>query len=249
MRVPLCLFFLLAGAVAEAQILGAISGVQQLGQPPPQATGKGVVEGTVVNAITQQPVKRAQVMLQGSANLTATTDASGHFMFKDLPAGSFMLQANANGYGGFRSRHRSSAGPAQQVKLEADTKVSDITIALTPNSSIAGHIVDEDGVALAGCNAMLMQYQERQGTRRLEQNNGAQSDDNGDYKLANVQAGKYFVMSRCFQSLLAAARFCRTRTGCESSLGDLRCGLLSRRRRSHGSRADHRCGWSRRQRD
>ena len=198
MRVPLCLFFLLGGAVASAQF-GHVSIMQQPGQQP-QATGKGVIEGTVVNAITQQPVKRAQVMLQGNASLSATTDASGHFMFKDLPAGSFMLQANASGYGGFRSRRRASAGAVQQVKLEADAKISDITIALTPNSSIAGRILDEDGAPLPGCQAMLMQYQERQGTRMLEQNNNTQSDENGDYTFAGVQPGKYFVLGRCFQS-------------------------------------------------
>src|SRR5208283_3644691 len=198
MRVPLCLFVLLAGAAASAQLV-RFYGAQQPNQQP-QATGKGVIEGTVVNAITQQPVKKAQVMLQGNANLSASTDASGHFMFKDLPAGSFMLQANASGYGGFKSRRRANAGVVQQVKLETDAKVSDITIALTPNSSIAGRILDEDGVPLPGCQAMLMQYEESQGARRLGQRNNTQSDENGDYTFAGVQPGKYFVIGRCFQS-------------------------------------------------
>ncbi|MGA2601349.1 MAG: carboxypeptidase regulatory-like domain-containing protein [Bryobacteraceae bacterium] len=196
MRAPFWMLFLLGGAVSSAQ-LGHVSIMQQPGQ---QATGKGVIEGTVVNAITQQPVKKAQVMLQGNANLSASTDATGHFMFKDLPEGSFMLQANASGYGGFRSRRRASAGTVQQVKLEADAKISDITIALTPNSSIAGRILDEDGAPLPGCQAMLMQYEESQGARRLEQRNNAQSDENGDYTFAGVQPGKYFVMCNCFQS-------------------------------------------------
>jgi Carboxypeptidase regulatory-like domain len=195
MRVSLWLLFLLGGAVAQDQ-LAMISKLQQ----PPQATGKGVIEGTVVNAITQQPVKRAQVMLQGNANLSASTDASGHFMFKDLPVGSFMLQANASGYGGFKSRRRASAGAVQQVKLEEDAKISDITIALTPNSSIAGRILDEDGAPLPGCQAMLMQYQDGQGARRLEQRNNAPSDESGDYTFEGVQPGKYFVLGRCFQS-------------------------------------------------
>ncbi len=118
---------------------------------------------------------------------------------------------------------RANAGPAQQVKLEADAKVSDITIGLTPNSSIGGRILDEDGVPLAGCQAMLMQNQERQGTRRLDQRSDAPSDENGDYKFADIQPGKYFVMGRCFPIASIAARLCGTCAQYGCSVADLRC--------------------------
>ena len=60
MRIPLYFLVLIAGPAISAQIV-SMSRLQQ----PPQPTGKGVIEGTVVNAITQEPVKKAQVMLRG----------------------------------------------------------------------------------------------------------------------------------------------------------------------------------------
>lgn len=197
MRIPLYFLVLIAGPAISAQIV-SMSRLQQ----PPQPTGKGVIEGTVVNAITQEPVKKAQVMLEGNASLSAATDAAGHFLFRDLPAGSFTVQANASGYEGRGPlvMRGNGGGHFQQVKLEAEEKVSGVTISLTPNSSLSGRVLDEDGGPMPQCQTTLMQYEEQQGSRNLQQRNGAQSDENGDYRFTNVLPGKYYVLAHCFES-------------------------------------------------
>src|SRR5690348_2343918 len=70
----------------------------QRGRPevPP---GKGVIQGTVVDGVTREPLKKAQVMLAGmvSGPPTAITDTAGHFLFRDLPAGGYWLTATKDG--------------------------------------------------------------------------------------------------------------------------------------------------------
>src|SRR6266699_938074 len=66
--------------------------------PQDQATGKASIEGSVLDAITHEPVKKATVALNGRMGLFAVTDASGHFAFRQLPAGQYNLFANSEKY-------------------------------------------------------------------------------------------------------------------------------------------------------
>ncbi len=85
-------------SVAYALALAGSIGAQEVTitrlQQPPSPTGNGLIEGTVINEVSHEPVRKAQVVL-GSANAPpAVTDATGRFAFRILGPGTYWLQAS-----------------------------------------------------------------------------------------------------------------------------------------------------------
>jgi hypothetical protein len=193
----ICLMFLFADAPAQGQF-----GRFQKAPPPVNlpvssqpTTGTGSIEGSVINDLTREPVKKASVMLNGIVSLTAVTDASGHFAFKQLPAGQYSLQANASNFPQPRSR---LGGTLQrQINLTADEQKSGITLSLIPGASIRGRVTDDEGSPMPNCNARAMQFTYHQGVQKLTGLGAANTDDRGEYRITDLSAGKYFVLVRC----------------------------------------------------
>lgn len=178
-------------------------------QPGPlQQPGSASIEGTVVDSLTHEPVKKASVMLNGRLGLTAVTDASGHFAFRQLPAGQYMLQAQSSRYPmgqfGLEMAHQAS------ITVAGDEQKRDVTLPLTPGASIRGRILDEEGSPMQQCNASVMRkVTTDNGNELVNAGGGAQSDENGEYRIANLPAGKYYVMANCPQGIPLPHAFIR----------------------------------------
>ena len=164
-----------------------------------QPTGKASIEGNAVDAVTREPIKKASVILNGMVSLTATTDASGHFAFHDLPAGKYIIQANSEKYP--PPRPGVDVDSQQSVTLAAEDQKQDITLVLAPGAYVRGRVLDEDGNPMPSCSVELMSFQPMDGDRALSTMTAAQSDDHGEYQMSNVQPGKYYVLGRCFQTV------------------------------------------------
>ena len=198
---------------AQGQLLPLAPGPQQqnysaIQGPPQQQTGQASIEGTVVDALTHEPVKKASVNLNGRLSLMAVTDASGHFAFRQLPAGQYMLQAQSIRY------------PAEQLGLElarqtsitigGDEQKRDVTLSLTPGATVRGRILDEEGSPIQQCNVSVMRKTTTDnGMELVYANGGAQSDENGEYRIVNLSAGKYYVMANCPQGIPLPHAFVR----------------------------------------
>ncbi len=180
-------------------------GGQPVQPPTPQMpTGKASIEGTVINQLTREPIKKVSVMLNGMASLTAVTDASGHFAFKDLAAGQYMLAAaQSRDYPGSISRIDFAA--RQTIKLSADEQNTGVTLSLVPAASIAGRVVDEEGSPLANCGVLAMQFQ----TSVLVARGSTSTNEKGEYRMATLPAGKYYVQAQCRQSTQMPHAFIR----------------------------------------
>ena len=110
----------------------------QARQTPPQ--GKASIEGTVVDAVTRGPVKKASVMLGGRASLNAITDASGHFAFRELPEGQYIIQAQSENYR--VAQFGIETGQPLGITLAGDDHKRDVTLSLTPGASVRGRIFE-----------------------------------------------------------------------------------------------------------
>src|SRR5690242_8187330 len=131
----------LACALALAGSLGAQPVVLRGLQQPPSPTGHGLIEGTVINEVTHEPVRKAQVML-GSANTPpAVTDATGRFAFRSLGPGTYWLQAS---HPLFPQPTRVMQLGPHNITLGQDEQKHDLVIALTPGATISGSVLDED---------------------------------------------------------------------------------------------------------
>src|SRR5262249_10174460 len=81
------------------------------------AQALGSIEGTVVTP-SGTPLSGAMVTAKGnSVQRTASTDGSGHFSIRGLPAGTYSVVAVANGYQAASSVVMVSAGGTASVRL------------------------------------------------------------------------------------------------------------------------------------
>lgn len=169
---------------------------QQLGEPPTQ---QATIEGRVVKTGTEEPLKKAWLMLhraEGPGNPYSTsTDSSGRFIFKDVPPGRYNLWAERNGFvrqvygqrGPNQSGTTLTLGPGQTLK--------DIVFRLIPAAVITGRVYDEDGEPVAGALVQVMRYGYRQGKRELlpAGSETERSNDLGEYRISGLAPGQYYV--------------------------------------------------------
>ena len=176
------------------------SGSLRKGDFSAQLTGKASIEGNVLDAATREPVKKASVSLGGAVGLMATTDASGHFAFRDLPAGKYTIRANSDKYP--PPRPGIDVEQLVSISLAADDQKNDVSLVLTPGATVRGRVLDEEGTPMPGCSVTLMRFQETEDGRTFSSANGVQTDQQGEYRISSVSAGKYYVLGRCPQSVV-----------------------------------------------
>jgi hypothetical protein len=183
------------------------SPAQRFPLPPQDQTGKASIEGSVLDAITHEPVKKATVALNGpGGSLLAVTDASGHFAFRQLPAGQYHLFASSEKY----PTVQGTIDPDRQltISVTAEEQKQDVNFALIPGGSVRGRIVDEDGNPMR-CNAFALQFHDTGMGRTRRQSGSSQSDDKGEYRISNIPRGKYYVEARCGQTVPLPHAFVR----------------------------------------
>ncbi len=165
---------------------------------PPAAQQPGSVEGTVLNAITGEPVGKAQVTLvqpgpgrQGP--LEAASAPDGTFAITGVPAGQYRLAAEKVGFvrGAYGSRGISRTGAP--VAVAAGQRVTGLQVRLTPQGVMTGRVLDEDGDPVLYAQVQALRYSYVQGTRRLMPASSAMTNDLGEFRLHSLEAGRYFL--------------------------------------------------------
>ena len=165
---------------------------------PAQPRGSGIVAGTVVEASTSKPVRKAVVTLtlQGTppAWATARTDASGRFRFENLPPGKYGLRANKNGLGSAQYGANTSRDAADIISLGPGDIREGLTLRFLRLGSVSGHVLNADGDPLPGVSVQLQRPTRNLGERVLQNYRGGVSDDRGEYRIANVDTGQYYLL-------------------------------------------------------
>ena len=146
-------------------------------------------------------------MLNGGAGLSAVTDASGHFAFRQLAAGQYSILVHSQKYPPVQDAL--DGNQQVSVSLAADEQKQDITVSLNPGAAVRGRIVDEEGNPISGCNAAAMQLRDMGMGRTLQQSGSSQSDDKGEYRISNLPRGKYYIQARCFKTVPLPHAFVR----------------------------------------
>jgi protocatechuate 3,4-dioxygenase beta subunit len=167
-------------------------------------------EGLVVDANTEAPLNKVRLALtsateRGDRGFSATTDASGRFLFDRVEPGRYNLWVERNGYSRPGSR-RSDA-----YTLSTGQHLKGVVIKLTPAAVITGRVVDEDGDPVPYARVMVMQYRRMGGKRELfPAGGGGATNDLGEYRIFGIPPGRYYV-SASFDDSRSPARMVRRR--------------------------------------
>jgi len=175
-------------------------------QSKPESDPKklGSIEGKVVDATTGAPVAkailRATVMAAGAGvsmtgpppSLTATTDAEGKFSFTALEPGNYFLMGERTGY--VRQPYGSRVGMMGRgtpLSLKPGEKLIALEFRLVRQAVVAGKVTDDEGEPVQNASVMILQSTPM--SRQPMGMQGAQTNDLGEYRIANLAPGRYLV--------------------------------------------------------
>ncbi|MDQ2776912.1 MAG: carboxypeptidase-like regulatory domain-containing protein [Acidobacteriota bacterium] len=157
-----------------------------LGRPGEQSSSaRHPVTGTVVNASTGEPLRRALVTLDGQN--AAFTDTAGNFSMDNVPDGRYSVRCQKPGF--FAPNEQGGNWANQQVTVSAAAQP--VTLKLVPAASIVGRVVDGQGQPIENATVQMSSNIIVNGFRRSMLSNSVNTDEDGNYEIENVQPGTY----------------------------------------------------------
>lgn len=190
----------------------ALLGVALAQTPAPVETEKATLEGTVIHALTGEPLRRAYVTLRVRAGRasggrragagmagpagTTSTDASGRFVLANVEPGQYVLSAERNGF--LRAEYGATrvGGNGTALEVSAGAVKRDLSIKLTPQGVVAGRVFDEEGEPMQGVFVQVLHRRYLRGGARWIPTASGETNDRGEFRVLNVEPGKYMVAAR-----------------------------------------------------
>lgn len=150
------------------------------------ALAQHVLTGTVVNSATGAPIPFALVQAEQNTKLT---DQNGNFRFDNLVSTSVNVQAHKPGF--FAEQDIAQMHRPTMVAL-SDHPINTV-IALIPEAVIAGHVEDAEGEPLGNLQVRVRYGQIMNGRRTWQQQGFHQTDEDGNFRIAELKPGTYYV--------------------------------------------------------
>jgi hypothetical protein len=181
-------------ASAHRTILAALAlalplAAQTVPEDPPPA----IIEGSVINIQNSRTVPRATVTLlhlKGTGSKSQRADGRGHFIFQNVEPGIYRLMADRAGF--FSDDHKREYQPIFEVA--AGEHVKDIPVRLIPSAVVSGKIRDEYNDPVQDAEIRVLAVQTQLGQQYLRVAAKAMTDDRGEYRIAGLHPGKYYLV-------------------------------------------------------
>jgi hypothetical protein len=185
---------------------GCVCVGQTYGQALQGDTPQNTVRGTVINAVTHEPIVRALVSSPGE-RLAMLTDGEGRFEFT-LPKGGSESAGNPGAPG--TPRRTSGAGgplwltarkpgfldrPNEAGQVQA-IPGNDAMISLIPEALIKGRVILSTGEAAQGIDVQIFTRQVQEGIGRWVRGGQVRTNSNGEFRFAELSPGGYKVATR-----------------------------------------------------
>src|SRR5262245_40644712 len=129
--------------------------------------------------------------------LTGTTDASGHFVFENLPPGTYRVRAQLDGFFGPPPLGNSIGAPPTTATTltihPPQTKTAEAHLTLVQGSTLSGRVRSPEGRPLSAVQVYAYQIVYPNGRVALNSVNSKTTDDRGEYRLFYLPPGDYII--------------------------------------------------------
>ena len=164
------------------------------------AAGQGLeasytLRGTVVNSVTGEPIQNALVTLSIDGTRSVFTAADGSFEFRDLrETGARAIFAARPGYFSPQFvRHSQFSTSSSTIPVQIGPDQPALVLRLIPEGIIAGRVTGESGEPVEGLVVRIFFRGAEDGHWSLQELSGLETDANGEFRKAELMAGKYVV--------------------------------------------------------
>jgi hypothetical protein len=185
-------------------LLWAFAALPALAQTTPSASTRAVpptanlyrIAGTVVNAVTGEPVRRALVAVLSVGDSrtiqSALSDEDGRFALEGLPAAKYQLTASKRGYRtAFYEQHEEYNSA---VVTGEGQESEDLLFRLPPEAILSGVVTADGGDPVEAAKVMLFgKPRGHNPGNRIVLMDSASTDDTGAYEFTNLAPGEYLL--------------------------------------------------------
>jgi hypothetical protein len=177
--------------------------------PRPQDVKIGVIDGVVLDSVTNLPVAGVNVSVrdtavpekllpQGvrepSAIPGVTTDSDGRFSIPNLKLVSYRLTAWADGYADVKLGSNVTTNLGAPISLSSGEEAKHFVIHIARTAIVTGRVLDERGLpAISLPITAFKRIFNRDGNPTEGSWNSVQTDDRGEYRLYGLAPGRYYL--------------------------------------------------------
>src|SRR5215469_5324676 len=151
-------------------------------QQSPRPADSGRIQGTVCELDGCSPIKGARVTIEPTNSVglkrIVTTDDAGGFQFSYLPAGRYVLEADAKDF--------IAVAALPLIAIGDGGRAEDVKVFMRPFGSISGQAVDENDKPVA-----FAQVAATSAPPRISAT--ATADDHGKFRVAGLASGEYIL--------------------------------------------------------
>ncbi len=180
----------LAAALSAQSSLSSSAGAQT------STTARATLSGIVTKDPGSEPVKKALIELiaesqSDGGNYTAVTGPDGSFRIENIAPGRYRMFVERPGFQEI-DKHRSRT-EGRMLTLAAGQEMKDLVIHLQAAAVIEGRVTDEDGDPMADAQVAVLRQTFVAGRSHWEQVGAERTNDLGEYRIAGLATGSYFV--------------------------------------------------------
>jgi protocatechuate 3,4-dioxygenase beta subunit len=186
-RIRLLLLLIAAAPSIPAQI-ASVPDASVQDAPASSSSAPQTVRGTVVDSVTGEPIYRALVQIGGQ--YAALTDHEGRFEFDGVTSQAGPAWAMKPGY---FSQDRFNHFAAVSAENGASPPATELIVKLVPEAIVSGTVTGQDGYPIEGMPVQLKTLTTQEGLARWRQRAQTRTNAEGQYRFAELEAGKYVV--------------------------------------------------------